>query len=74
MTETERARLIAWLTAQGMDYKQLAHVMKFSPTAIYGALGGAWPFSPTFIAVFRETFPDADVFSVAPKAETAPQE
>lgn len=77
MLEIDRERLIAWLIAHDMDYKQLAHALKFSPTAIYGALGGAWPFSSAFISVFRQTFPDADVFptsSVAPKAAVAPQE
>jgi hypothetical protein len=53
---TEITRLIAWLAERQWTHKDLARRMKWSPTHIYGALGGAWSLSDSFRWHFAETF------------------
>jgi hypothetical protein len=53
---SERERLIQFMTEHELSYKDLAHRMKWSPTFIFGALGGAWPLTNSFRQAFAETF------------------
>ena len=50
------SNLIRFLAEHRLDYKGLAHLMKWSPSYIYGYLGGAWDVSPQFKQVFGQTF------------------
>ena len=67
------SRLIYWLAENGLDYRSLAHVMKWSPSYIYGYLGGAWDVSPQFKAAFRQTFGPEIADRVFPQQEQEPQ-
>lgn len=53
---SERERLIAFLQTWEMEYTDLARRMKWSPTFIFGLLGGAWPASRSFRLTFSQTF------------------
>lgn len=54
--QTERERLLAWMQAHNLDHRTLGRSMKFSPTFIYGYLGGAWSMSNSFRWAFGQTF------------------
>lgn len=63
---TDRGRMIAFMAARQLDHRTLARIMKWSPTYIYGALGGAWQFGTSFRRAFAQTFGDeaaAQVFA-----------
>lgn len=53
---TERERLIQFMTERKLDHKELARTMKWSPTYIYGYLGGAWSLTDSFRWTFAKTF------------------
>ncbi|MCX6786860.1 MAG: hypothetical protein NTU85_03565 [Candidatus Kaiserbacteria bacterium] len=55
---TERERLIAFLHQRGMQYTDLARRMKWSPTFVFGFLGGAWSLTNSFRLAFSQTFGD----------------
>lgn len=55
---TERERLIKWMNAAGWDHVTLGRAMKWSPTYIYGFLGGAWSLTQSFRLAFAQTFGD----------------
>ncbi len=53
---TDRERLIQFLNDRQMTYRDLGRKMKWSPTFIYGVLGGAWPVTNSFRWAFEATF------------------
>lgn len=68
---SERERLIRFMDAHEMTYKDLARQMKWSPTFIFGALGGAWSLTDSFRWAFAKTFgfeAAAQIFNAAPRA------
>ena len=65
----DASRMIRWLAESGLDYRSLAHKMKWSPSYIYGYLGGAWDVSPQFQAAFRQTFGSEIANSIFQDAE-----
>ena len=65
---TERQNLIAFLQARHWSHKDLARTMKWSPTFIYGFLGGAWGLTDSFRWHFAQTFG----FDVAAKVFGSP--
>lgn len=67
---TDPAVLIAWLKERQMSHKYLAHLMQWSPSYIYGYLGGAWDVSPQFVARFAQVF-GAEIASQIFPQETA---
>lgn len=54
--DTERTRLLRFMQERNLDHKALGRVMKFSPTFIYGYLGGAWSATAAFKWTFGQTF------------------
>lgn len=75
--QTERERLIQFMAEHQLDHKDLARRMKWSPTFIYGAIGGAWSLTDSFRWTFAKTFGFEaaasifDVPTIAPVAQGA---
>jgi len=55
---TERKRLVAFMQERGLDHRRLGRQMKWSPTFIYGFIGGAWSLTDAFRQEFAQTFGD----------------
>lgn len=53
---TERERLIAWMAERGLSHEELARRLKWSPSYVFGALGGAWGLSDSFRWTFARVF------------------
>lgn len=62
--DTERERLVEWMKAHEMAYDDLARRMKWSPTFVFGALGGAWELSDSFRWTFARVFGFAEAAKV----------
>jgi hypothetical protein len=72
--ETERGKLLRFMSEKNLDYVGLARAMKWSPTFIYGFLGGAWSLTRSFRLAFAQTFGIAAAAAVfdAPALPTTP--
>ena len=48
LSRDELQRLVEFMQARGLDHKDLGRKMHFSPTYVFGVLGGAWQASDSF--------------------------